>query len=239
MLENTTYIALSRQMAMRHQLDVIANNMANMDTTAFKGNRILFEEYLVDAKDGSNLSFVQDVGTVRNATQGEISRTDNPLDIAITGRGYLVVGAPEGDRYTRNGHLRVDEAGVLVTQEGLPILSDAGTPLVINPADRPRFAKDGTMSGDAGLIGRLQIVSFENEHALTPIGASLYATEQRPTPAEDTSVEQGMIENSNVEPIIEITAMIELLRSYQSTQSMMQREDELRRRAIRQLGQIG
>lgn len=238
MLENTTYIALSRQMAMHRQLDVIANNMANMDTTAFKGNRILFEEYLVDAKDGSNLSFVQDVGTVRNATQGEVSRTDNPLDIAISGRGYLVVGAPEGDRYTRNGHLRIDDNGVLVTQDGHPVLSDAGTPLVINPADRPSFAKDGTISSDAGLIGRLQIVAFENEHTLKPIGASLYATEQRPIPAEGASIEQGMIENSNVEPIIEITAMIELLRSYQSTQSMMQREDELRRRAIRQLGQI-
>ena len=115
MIENTTYIVLSRQDAMRRQLDIIANNIANANTTAFKSEQLLFQEFLVDGENGNKISFVTDIGTARDLSEGEFMRTQNPLDIAIRGSGYLIVDAPEGPRYTRNGALRVDAEGFLVS----------------------------------------------------------------------------------------------------------------------------
>lgn len=240
MIENTAYIVLSRQTAMRRQLDVIANNIANMSSTAFKSEQVLFNEYLVDGEERSKIAFVTDIGTARNLAAGEFIRTENPLDLAIRGRAYLTVETPEGERYTRNGSLRIDGEGFLVTSYGHKILDDTGQAIELDPNDpRLSVAHDGTLTGGQGPIGRIALVTFENEQNLEQIGSGLYRTDDQPIEAEDATVEQGMLENSNVEPILEMTRMIELSRSYQSTNSMMTREDEMRRRGIERLGRVG
>lgn len=240
MIENTAYIVLSRQTAMRRQMDVIANNIANMGTTAFKSAQMLFEEFLVEGDAGNKMSFVTDIGTARNLTEGEFMRTQNPLDLAIRGRGYLVVETDEGERYTRNGSLRVDAEGFLTTTYGHKILDNTGRAIQLDPNDPTlTVARDGALTGGQGPIGRLAVVTFENEQSLEQVGAGLYKTDGDPEPAEDATVEQGMLENSNVEPILEMTRMIELSRNYQSTNTMINREDDVRRRAIERLGAVG
>ena len=240
MIENTAYIALSRQIAMRRQLDVIANNVANMNTTAFKGERLLFEEYLTATDDGQELSYVQDVSVMRDTTEGELVTTSNMLDLAISGPGYFVIGTDEGERYTRNGHFRTDADGVLVTDIGDPVLDEQGRPIVLDPGEKSlTVSRDGTIATSLGAAGKLNLVSFENEQMLLPEGNGLYKADESspPLPFADGVVLQGMLESSNVIPIIEITSMIELSRAYQRTQDLLQRDDELRRRAVRDLAQ--
>lgn len=239
MFENTVYIGLSQQLALNRQLAVVANNLANMNTTAYKTQRMLFEEFLVKTDGGPQMSFVQDVAVARNLEDGELAPTGNPLDFGLSGRGYFAVETPDGLRYTRNGHFRLDDEGRLVTQDGLPVLDDRDQPIQVSREQTQiQVSPDGTVATGPGQTARIKVVGFANEYKLTPVGASLYETAEAPQPAPATKVMQGMLEGSNVEPILEINSLIELSRAYQSTQQMLENDHDLRRRTIRQLGQV-
>lgn len=236
-MESASYIGLSRQMAMRRQMDIVANNLANINTSAFNGERVLFSEYLVRPSGAKEkTSYVLDYGTRRNLAPGRIEATGNPLDIALSGTGYLTVDTPSGPRYTRNGHLRLDSRGRLTADNGYPLLDNRNRPIQLNQQDgTPTIAPDGTISNATGPVGRLNIVEFQNEQQMQRAGDSLYATSAPSQPARAVRVVQGAIENSNVEPITEMTEMIDLLRNYQSVQRMMETDQELQRRSIERL----
>jgi flagellar basal-body rod protein FlgF len=236
-MENTNYIALSSMTALRRQMDVIANNIANAETTAYRAERMLFEEYLADIGTGMPASFVLDYGVVRDTMEGQISATVNPLDVAISGKGYLVIETDEGLRYTRNGHFKLNDEGTLVTSTGNPVLDNGGKTITVPLGDgNVVISPDGVVSTESGTIGQLDLVSFENEQELRKAGDGLYTTDAVPLPAEEARFLQGMIESSNVEPIIETTEMMRLVRRYQSIQKLMEQADELRRRAVNTLG---
>lgn len=239
MPEITGYITLSRQMAMQRQMEVIANNLANMSSTGYKTESVLFEEYLETTAEGDSISYVRDYGTSRDLAEGEFKPTGNPMDIAVTKGGYLKVETDTGLYYSRNGNLRVDPTGQLVTDEGFPILDDSDQPIALTPED-PEFtiAKDGTISNSQGPLAKLAIVSFENEQSLSPVGSGLYQGTEAEIPPVDVTVLQGMLETSNVLPIKEITKMIDLSRSYQSTASLMQEDSDLLSEAIESLGRV-
>ncbi len=239
MPELTGYITLSRQMAMQRQMEVIANNIANMSSTGYKAESVLFEEYLETTADGDTISYVRDYGTSRNLSEGEFKATENPMDVAITEGGYMKVETDTGLYYSRNGNLRLDATGQLVNDEGFPILDDNGQPIVLTPDDPTlTIARDGTVSNSQGPLAKIAIVSFENEQNLSPVGAGLYQTDDPEIPPLDVSVLQGMLETSNVLPIKEITKMIDLSRSYQSTASLMQEDGDLQSEAIETLGRV-
>lgn len=239
MNENVTYIALSQQLALTRQLAVIANNVANMSTTAFKSERVLFEEFLVKTDEGHKLSFVQDVAVARDLQEGEMKPTGNPLDLALSGRGYLVVETPEGPRYTRNGHFRLSSEGQLVTQDGFPVLDEQNRPIEIRATDKPiTISPEGTITLGDGEAVKLRIVSFENEYKLRPVGSGLYETKEPPQPPTRVAVLQGMLESSNVEPILEITQMIQLSRTYEATQRLLESGNDLSLRTIRRLATV-
>jgi len=239
-MENSVYIGLSQQTAMRRQLDVIANNLANLNTTAFKGEKVLFREYLEQAKGGQQpLSFVQDYGVQRDTREGRLETTTNPYDVAIDGPGYLTVDTPAGPRYTRNGHLRINSQGVLSTADGYPVLDQNSRPITLNANNgQPTIALDGTISNSTGRIGRLNLVTFGNEQALDQVGSGLYSTDQTPTPATNSMLQQGMIESSNVEPIVEMTKMIDLQRSYDASNNLIQADDDRQEKSIQTLGKF-
>ncbi|HZD25755.1 MAG TPA: flagellar hook-basal body complex protein, partial [Alphaproteobacteria bacterium] len=178
-------------------------------------------------------------GTSRDLQQGEMRSTLNPLDMAISGDGYFTVQTPQGLRYTRNGHFKIDGQGYLVTASGLQVLDNTNQPIQLNPSDTKfDVGQDGTITGSQGPIGRLAMVSFQNEQNLVPVGNGLYRTDDPVQPAAKASVVQGMIESSNVEPIMEMTRMIEASRAYQSTQAVLSRDDDIRRQAINRLGRV-
>ncbi len=242
-METTSLISLSRQAGLRRQMEVVANNIANMNTVGFKGEQMMFVDHFIRSRGGEKpfpekLHFVRDIATFRNAVEGEINQTSNALDVAIAGQGYFVVQTPEGERYTRNGRFQLDQSGQLVTQEGFAVLTQGG-PIVLGQRDSSvNIAADGTVSTETGTLGKLRIVSFNNDAALRQVGNTLFRTDETPRPVEKPNVVQGALESSNVQPIIEITRMIEVQRSYESVARFIDREDERVRTLIREVGQM-
>ncbi len=236
-MENTGYIALSRQSVLRRKMDIIANNLANMTTPAFKGEDMMFVEHLKKTGDNDRVSLVQDLALLRNLNAGPMSKTDNPLDLAINGDGYFAIETPDGERYTRNGTFQLNQDGQVVTTQGDLVLGTDGNAITI-PANEPNItvSRDGSISAGETLIGRIQIVGFENEQELEKLSNSMYARgNQEPQAAEGAEVAQGMIEGSNVQGIVEMTKMITTVRSYTATSKLVDQEHERQRRAIQVL----
>ena len=244
-MDNALLISLSHQIASYRSMDVIANNIANVSTPAFQREEPSFQEYVmsVPPAEGQSgiqtLSFVQDSGIVRDLSEGRMETTNAPFDFAIHGKGYFVVQTPNGERYTRAGHFTLNDSGQLVTSNGDAVQGDGG-PITITPDDgEVHFAADGTISGKNGQIGRLRIVDFQNPRAMLKEGASLYnANGQSPVSADNFQLQSGMIETSNVEPVIEISHMIEVMRAYQATATLTQSQEDLMRQAIDKLGSV-
>jgi flagellar basal-body rod protein FlgF len=238
-METPIYIALSRQMVLRAQMDVVANNIANANTSGFKAEMMLMSEVDMPAEPGVELSYVQDFATARDFSPGTLRPTGNDLDVAIQGNGFFAVQTPQGVRYTRLGRFQLDANGVLVTSHGYPVLA-GGSSVTLNPDDGPvNIAEDGSISTDLArngqmmtVVGKLDVVDFANRDALTPVDDTMFdAGAQAPTTATG-KLAQRMLEDSNVNPIVEMTNMIEVTRNYQSVQRFIDAEHERQRRAI-------
>jgi flagellar basal-body rod protein FlgF len=243
-MDNTLLVSLSHQIAAFRSMDVIANNLANVSTPGFKRETAKFQEYVQAAQptEGDttpqSLSFVQDAGIVRDLSGGPIERTNAPLDLAIDGNGYFVVKTANGDRYTRNGHFTLDPEGRIVTESGEQLQGEGGEITVTADDGDIHVAQDGTVTGLKGQLGKLRLVSFADERGLKKEGTSLYSAVQTPQPVEKASLKQGMLEASNVAPVIEISHMIEVMRAYQATATLSQSQEDLMRQAIDKLGQV-
>ncbi len=243
-MDNSLLVSLSQQLAAYRSMDVIANNLANVSTPGFKRETAKFEEYVakVDPSEGQTgtqyVSFVKDAGISRDISQGNMERTGAPFDFAINGDGYFVVQTPGGARYTRDGHFTLDAAGQVVNSSGYALQGDGGA-ITITPDDGDiQVGADGVISGKTGQIGKLRVVEFADNRTLTKQGANLYSTDQAPVTAAKATIGQGMLESSNVQPVLEISHMIEVMRAYQATASLSQSKEDLTRQAISKLGQM-
>lgn len=243
-MENAQLVSLSRQIALQHQMDVVANNMANINTTGFKASDLLFEDYLMPvARDNDfagldrNVHFTQDWTTVHDLSAGSIEQTGNPLDVALMGKGFLTVETEAGPRYTRSGSLAINAEGTLVDLNGNAVLGSSG-PITFDDSDIDiTIGGDGTVSTNNGNKGRLAIAEFLDPQILAREGSN-YFSGPAPDAAVATRVMQGSIEKSNVSGVTEITTMIRVQRAYQSLASLMQKQDDLRNAAIQKLGDI-
>lgn len=232
-MDTTSYIALSRQVTLQRQMNTVANNIANAGTTGYRGENTLFEPVMQDAGEPRRVAFVQDVGLYRDVSPGPITRTENPLDVSVDGEGYLTFQAPGGgERYGRGGHLELDAGGRVVDARGNPLLDEGGKPVVVPDGEGPvTIGQDGTVAGKAGPIARLQLVTFANEQALQGEGGGLFRSAAPPRPASGRLV-QGALEGSNVQPVLEMTRMLETQRAFEGVQKLIEAQDELDRRAI-------
>jgi flagellar basal-body rod protein FlgF len=241
-MENAQLISLSRQMALQRQMDVVANNLANINTTGFKSEMMLFEQYKMPvARDrdfaypDQPLSYVEDWATVHDMTNGSTTLTGNPLDVALNGEGFLTVMTPAGERYTRSGALQINNEGILVNFDGYPVLGEGGE-IRFDAADTDiSISPNGTITTNAGAKGRLAVVEFQSPQELLREGDNLYSG-GTPVPAVATKLTQGAIERSNVSGVGEMTEMIRVSRAYESIAGLMQKQDDLRRSAIQRLG---
>ena len=249
-MENTGYIALSRQDMLQREMAVIANNLANMNTPAFKSEALMAIEHVTETKmkgirGTSTVSLVRDVATVRDMTEGPLMATDNPLDLAINGTGYFVLETDNGERYTRHGNFLLNGEGQITNSAGNPLLDDAGQPIVIpQGSSEIEISRDGIVSAvdpengnQAAALGRVQVVNFDNPYQLKRKENGLLEAPQgvRPQAAEQAEVIQGMVEGSNVRGIIEMTKMIEVTRRYSSASKIMEGDHERIRKAINSL----
>ncbi len=240
-MENTTYIALSRQASLRRAMDVVANNIANANTPAFKAERMVFQEYLAKPERGEKLSFVQDIGTARDLSSGPLKTTGNDFDVALADEGYFVIDSPLGERYTRHGRFQLDGEGNLVTGTGYPVLGVNGPINVPEDGGRISVAGDGTISNNEGILGKLRVVTFEDEQQLRKAANGLFSTnpDMPPDNLDRPSIAQGMIEDSNVQPVLELTRMMTINRTHESVTRFLQREDERVKDMIDKLGRPG
>jgi len=244
-MENAQLIALSRQTALRNQLTVVANNMANLNTSGFKSQNLLFEEYMMPIAEATEfpeqdetLSYVLDYKTHTDFDNGSFKLTGNDLDLALEGDGFFVVQLGDGaEAYTRNGAFHLDATGQLVTSEGRPVLTNAG-PLTFTREDGLiEIAEDGTISTQLGVRGQVRVVAFDDNQELEKLGETLYQGENAGIP-DRVRVVQGALEQSNVDGIFEVTRLIEITRAYESVAKFLKDADELRQQAISTLGRF-
>jgi len=242
-METASFIAISKRAALERQMTVVSNNLANMNTTAYRGERMIFQEYLQETQDGQggHLSFVQDTTTFRRDQPGEMKQTGNPLDVAINGEGFFSVQTEDGPRYTRAGNFHLSPDGEIVTNDAQPVQDTNGEPIAIpEDAQSIDIQSDGTVRADGEALGQLDVVTFDEPNALTRHAAGLYEAgdNQQPQAAgENTAVEQGVLEGSNVEAIKEMTRMMDVMNAQQSSAQLAQQDHEMALRAIRTLVQ--
>jgi flagellar basal-body rod protein FlgF/flagellar basal-body rod protein FlgG len=250
-MENTALVGLSAQVALRRELDVVANNIANLNTTGYKADAAAFEEYLSPvarenrfAGADRRLRFVQDRATWHDLGQGALQQTGNPLDLAIDGTAFFAVQTPRGERYTRAGALQIDAQGRLVTVDGSPVLGDAG-PIVFQPLDRDIVVTadgritvaEGANNKTESLRGKLRLVGFAQPARLQKDGANTFLAPQGMAPQVDAKakVVQGALEKSNVNGVLEMTRLIEITRSYTQISNLLQQQSELRKSTLDRL----
>jgi flagellar basal-body rod protein FlgF len=253
-MQNTLLVGLSRQVALGRELDVVANNIANINTSGFKANGAVFEEFIGKTARQGNLSqrdakvsFVRDRATWVDMTQGTMDRTGNPLDVAVDGKGFITVQSPRGERYTRNGAFQINNAGELVTSEGFQVLGENG-PIKLQPSDKDiTISADGTISVREGANaaqesqrGKLRLVAFDNPGMLEKDGSSTFRAPNGVQPNADTTsrLQQGVIEKSNVKSVMEMTRMIEVTRAYTSVATMLSQQSDMHRSAIEKLAEV-
>jgi len=244
-MDNTLYVSLTQQMALRRQMDVVANNIANMSTTGFKAESLLFaadqRKPAASVEKPKPVEFVRDVTIMRDFSPGALQQTDSAFDVALQGEGFFTIQGTNGPMFTRNGAFAMDALGQLVTKEGRPVLTDGGEPVQLDPdGDPPTITQDGSVSQNGRPVSRLGIVTFARPGALEKVGENLWQVSdgQQPSPALEARVAQGAIEGSNVRPVIEMTKMMEISRAYESATRLQKTADDMRSRAIERLAKV-
>jgi flagellar basal-body rod protein FlgF len=254
-MENAHLIGLSRQIALHRELEVVANNVANLNTTGYKADGSIFEEFVMPvARAGSfqgadrKLSYVQDRATWHNFSAGATRPTGNPLDVAIDGDAFFVVQTARGERYTRNGSFQINAQGELVTSAGDKVVGEGGpiqfqttdNNVSINPDGTITVREGGSSTSDSAR-GKIRLVRFDRVQQLKKDGTSLFATPQGVTPQAPTAATrlvQGSLEQSNVHAVIEMARMVEVTRTYTQIAAMLQQHGDMRRSAIEKLAEI-
>jgi flagellar basal-body rod protein FlgF/flagellar basal-body rod protein FlgG len=253
-MENTLLVGLSRQVALARELEVVANNIANVNTTGFKADNAVFQEFLMPVArenrfnlQDRRLSFVEDRGIWHDMRQGSMQQTGNPLDVAIDGDAYLVVQTAAGERYTRNGSLQINATGQLVTNDGSAVMGENG-PITFQQLDRNiSITSEGRVSvvegGDnrnESLRGKLRLVSFAAPQRLLKDGANNFQAPAgvAPEASRTARVIQGSVEKSNVNAVGDMTRMIEITRTYTQISTLLQQQGDMRRSAIEKLAEV-
>lgn len=239
-MDNSIYIALSRQLTLFRDMEVTSNNIANVNTTGYQTEKLLFQDFLVPDEQTltSKIAFARDPISYRDNSEGRVKTTGNTFDLAISGSGYFTVETPLGERYTRAGNFTLNSEGTLVTIEGYPVLSaEGGTITLPDDINEVTINGAGEIISGADALGRVGVVEFQNEQELERVGGVLFRTEQDPQPAVASNVLQGALESSNVNGVSELIRVTQVSRSVGSTAEFIEIMYDLQRRASNTYGQ--
>jgi flagellar basal-body rod protein FlgF len=238
-MDNPAYVALSRQAGLDRALQAVANNIANLSTAGFRRESVIFAEMLAGVPEAPGTLAMTAARVRRTDTgQGGLRLTGGTLDLALEGPGFFRVATPAGERLTRAGAFALSPEGDLVTLDGHPVLDAGGAPVFVPPgAAKISIAADGTLDADGTPTGQIGIVEVADPASLVREGGLLFVPAEEPLPAAATRLVQGALEEANVEPVVEMTRMIEIQRAYELGQGFLDREDDRIRAVIRSLGQ--
>lgn len=236
-MDNPGYIALTRVKGLADEMRAVANNIANMATTGFRGESVVFAEVVVAAEtDGGSLSMAVPRAHITDPSPGSFRPTGGSLDFAIEGDGFFQVQTPAGNRLTRAGSFMQDADGGLVTRQGFPVLDAGGAPIMLPPDARSiHVAIDGTIAVNGEAVGQIGLFTAPPTSLLREDGV-MFRSDGPIAEAPEGRIAQGFLEESNVNPVTEISRMIEVQRAYELGQSFLEAEDARIREAVRTLG---
>ena len=239
-METAGYVTLSRQTGLWKEMQVVANNVANISTSGFRREGVVFTEMLaVLPNEGGGVAMAAARARFSDPSQGAVKQTGNPMDMAIQGRGYFMVETPEGNRLTRAGAFALNTEGEMVNPDGYRLLDVGGAPIFIPPdAAVVSVAQDGTVSADGNPLAQVGLFEIADENAMTrQFGTLFNPGEAEPLAMENAVVLQGFIEGSNVNPVTEMARMIEVQRTYEMGMKFLENEHERIKNVTRTLGQ--
>lgn len=238
-MQNSLYVALSSQIALSKRLDTIADNVANASTVGFRATGIKFEN-LVSGPRGSGIDFVTSGETFLSGQSGPLTQTGNPFDFAIRGDGWFAIQTPVGMVMTRDGRFTMQEDGQLVTLQGYPVLDVGGAPIQLDPrGGPPEVGADGMVRQNGGQAGAIGLFAFEPEENFQRFENSGIVPNRQPEPIVDridAGVAQGFLEDSNVNPVMEMTRLIAVQRAFENISALMGQTDRTFGDAIKSLG---
>lgn len=238
-MQTSLPVALSAQLAMEKRLDTIADNIANSRTAGFRATEVKFESYL-SAAGKEPVAFASEGKTYISTRAGELNQTGNPLDVAVNGDAFFAVQGPKGPIYTRDGRMTMTDNGDLVSLTGNPMLDVGGAPLQVNPAGGTlTIARDGMISQGGTQVGALGLFEMPAGADLSRAGNSGVVPDKPAVPLVDfgnVSVMQGFSEGSNVNPILEITRLIEVQRAFESAATFTEASEQSLNKAVSMLG---
>jgi len=236
-MDNALYASVSRQSGLLNEMRLVANNIANISTTGFKSESLLFEEHISALGQHRSLSMATASPRDTAMHQGAMTQTGGTFDLAIEGDGFFMIDTPEGQRLTRAGSFTPNAEGDLVTSDGFRVLDAGGAPVFVpQGAASIGIGADGTISADGQPVGQVGVFLPENETDLIREGGVRFSSATEPLPVPNARMLQGYLEDSNVDPVLQIARMIEVQRAYELGQSFADKEDERIRGVIETLG---
>jgi flagellar basal-body rod protein FlgF len=225
-------------------LDLLANNVANASTGGYKADREFYSLYVApeaaDSDASSTMPVIEKQWT--DFSQGIVQATGNPLDLALSGKGFFAVRSSRGTLYTRNGNFQLAADGNLVTAEGYTVLGTGNTPLTLNGSRPIEIAGDGTVTQDGAVIGQLEIVDFTSAGALGKQGNNYFRVSGpsvQPSPSSGVDVQQGRLEASNSGTAESAVRLVSILRQFEMLQKATALSFDMSKQAIEQVAKVG
>ncbi len=237
-MDNAGYTTVNRQSGLMREMQAVANNIANLSTTGFRKEGVIFAEHLADLEGAEpSLSMATADGRVINLSQGTLQQTGGTFDFAIEGEGFFMIATPDGNQLTRAGAFTRSPEGELVTAEGYRLLDSGAGPISIAADAGPVVvARDGTISAGGAPLAQLGLFLPSDSQDLIHAGGTRFKTSGSVDPLEVGTVFQGFLESSNVNAVSEITRMIAVQRAYEMGQGFLDAEDGRIRAVLQTLG---
>jgi flagellar basal-body rod protein FlgF len=238
-MQNGLYVALSAQVALEQRLETIADNVANMNTVGYRATGVSFESEMARAGD-ARLSYASSGSNFISRRLGGLIKTDNSLDFAVQGDGWFGIQTPKGTAYTRDGRTTIDESGTLRTLNGDPILDAGGAPILLDPGSGPvSVSADGMLTQNGRQVGAIGLFASDPTATLRRAENSSVVPDKPATPILEFTrdgVVQGAVESSNVDPVREMTRLIEVTRAFDGVAAETSQSESSLQDAIKALG---
>jgi flagellar basal-body rod protein FlgF len=238
-MQNGLYVGVSAQVALERRLETIADNIANMNTVAYRATGVSFEAEMAKAGD-AKLDYVSTGSDYLSLRSGGLVKTDNALDFAVQGDGWFGIQTPRGPAYTRDGRARIDESGTLRTLNGDAILDAGGAPILVDQTGGPlTVSADGMITQNGAQVGALGLFAIDPKATLKRTGNSGVLPDKPATAILEFTrdgVVQGAVESSNVDPVREMTRLIDVTRAFDGVAAEASQSEASLQEAIKTLG---
>jgi flagellar basal-body rod protein FlgF len=244
-MDSLTMAAASGMRSRIDSLDMLANNLANSSAPGFKADREFYNLYVSpDAADGNDGQSPVTSPVIEKQwtdfSQGTLTPTSNPLDLALTGTGFFAVTSPAGTLFTRDGSFKLSPQGELQTQEGYAVRDPDGKPIVVDPSKPVDIGTDGRVRQDGIELAQINVVDFSSPQSLSKQGQNYFFADNgnTPVPASQAEVQQGKLESANFQTAESAVRLITVMRQFESLQKAMNVATDMNKKAVDEVARV-